>query len=47
MSRYFNEEGEPLMTASQARLEDEFDEMSRWEPSDPGDDNPEISDYDN
>ena len=38
MSRYFNEAGEPLMTASQARLEDELDEMSRYEPSDPGED---------
>jgi hypothetical protein len=28
MSRYFNEEGEPLLTASQAHLEDELDAES-------------------
>ena len=30
-SRYFNEEGEPLLTAAQARQEDEIDaETVRW-----------------
>lgn len=37
MSRYFNEEGEPLMTAAEIRLEDELDELARFEPRDPDD----------
>ena len=31
---YVNEEGEPLMTAAEARLEAELDDMARWEPQD-------------
>jgi hypothetical protein len=37
MSRYFNEAGEPLMTAAQARLEDELDMEAMSEPMDPQD----------
>jgi hypothetical protein len=37
VSRYFNDVGEPLMTASQVRLEDELDELSRYEQLDAAD----------
>jgi hypothetical protein len=37
VSRYFNDNGEPLMTAAQARFEDELDMESVHEPMDPGD----------
>lgn len=42
MSRYKNEAGEFLMTASEMRVEDELDDMARYEPSDPEEDNREL-----
>lgn len=45
MSSYFNEDGEPLMTASQARLEADLDDMAADEPSDPEDDDRRDSFY--
>jgi hypothetical protein len=37
MGRYFNDVGEPLMTASQARFEDQLDYEAQFEPMDPQD----------
>jgi hypothetical protein len=45
MSRYFNDAGEPLMDASAARLEDELDEMARFEPSEPDEFGPRDAFY--
>ena len=44
MSRYFNDEGEPLMTAAQARFEDYLDMDS--DAGDPYDDDYENRYYD-
>lgn len=37
MSTYYNEAGEPLMTASAATLEAELDDMAAYEPMDAAD----------
>ena len=42
MSRYFNDAGEPLMTAAQARFEESLDMDRAHEPVDDDYDNPYI-----